>query len=93
LLVAILGAGPAGLATAWALETLDCPYTLLEWAPEPGGNARTLRFGDFRYDTGPHRDRDPEATRRVVEVLGDDLCPVEAPSRILWQGRFVDFPL
>ena len=93
--VAILGGGPAGLATAWALEALDCPYTLLEAAPAPGGNARTLRFGDFRYDTGPHRfhDRDPGATRRVVELLGDDLRAIEAPSRIFWNGAFVDFPL
>ena len=89
--VAILGGGPAGLATAWALEALDCPYTLLEAAPAPGGNARTLRFGDFRYDTGPHRfhDRDPGATRRVVELLGDDLREIEAPSRIFWNGAFV----
>src|SRR5439155_503937 len=74
---------------------LDCPYTLLEAAPAPGGNARTLRFGDFRYDTGPHRfhDRDPGATRRVVELLGDDLRAIEAPSRIFWNGAFVDFPL
>lgn len=93
--VLVLGGGPAGLATAWALEELRCPYLVLESAPEPGGNARTLRSGDFLYDTGPHRfhDRDPETTRRVQALLGPALHEVRAPSRILWHGRFVDFPL
>ena len=93
--VLVLGGGPAGLATAWALEELQCPYLVLEAAPVPGGNARTLRSGDFLYDTGPHRfhDRDPEATRRVQALLGPDLHEVRAPSRIFWHGRFVDFPL
>jgi protoporphyrinogen oxidase len=93
--VLVLGGGPAGLATAWALEELQCPYLALEAAPVPGGNARTLRSGDFLYDTGPHRfhDRDPEATRRVQALLGPDLHEVRAPSRIFWHGRFVDFPL
>jgi len=91
----VLGGGPAGLAAAWGLEELRRPYRVLEAAPTHGGNARTIRFGQFLYDTGPHRfhDRDPEATRRVLELLGDDMRTVEAPSRIYWNGRFVDFPL
>jgi hypothetical protein len=45
---------------------------VLEAASAHGGNARTLRLGEFLYDTGPHRfhDRDPEATRRVEGLLG-----------------------
>jgi protoporphyrinogen oxidase len=91
----ILGGGPAGLATAWALEELQVAYLVLEGAAVPGGNARTLRWKDFLYDTGPHRfhDRDPEATRRVEALLGPDLNQVGGPSRIFWRGRFVDFPL
>ena len=91
----VLGAGPAGLASGWALESLGRDYCVFEKSTVHGGNARTVRFGDFRYDTGPHRfhARDPRATQRVVELLGDDLLEVEAPARIYWQGRFVDFPL
>ena len=78
--ILVLGGGPAGLAAAWALEDLRCPYLVLEGAPVPGGNARTLRWGDFLYDTGPHRfhDRDPDATRRVQALLGAD-SPVVLP--------------
>ena len=93
--VAILGGGPAGLATAWALEELKTSYVVLEAADTPGGNARTIRHGEFLFDTGPHRfhDRDPEATRKIVGLLGEELQEVEAPSRILWRGRVLDFPL
>lgn len=93
--VAVLGGGPAGLSAGWALEEAARSYRILEAAPVHGGNARTLRFGDFRYDAGPHRfhDRDPAATRRVSALLGAELAEVEAPSRILWRGRFLDFPL
>jgi protoporphyrinogen oxidase len=93
--IVVLGGGPAGLAAAWGLEELRRPYRVLEAAPTHGGNARTIRFGQFLYDTGPHRfhDRDPEATRRVLELLGNDMRTVEAASRIYWNGRFVDFPL
>ncbi len=93
--VAVLGGGPAGLSAGWALAEAARSCRILEAAPVHGGNARTLRFDEFRYDAGPHRfhDRDPEATRRVSALLGAELAEVEAPSRILWAGRFLDFPL
>jgi protoporphyrinogen oxidase len=93
--ILILGGGPAGLASGWALEQFGREYSIFEKSSVHGGNARTVRFGDFKYDTGPHRfhDRDPEATQRVMELLGDDLQEVQAPARIYWQGKFVDFPL
>jgi protoporphyrinogen oxidase len=60
-----------------------------------GGNARTLRLGPFRYDTGAHRfhDKNPEITADVRGLLGDDLRRVDAPSQICWRGRRIDFPL
>jgi protoporphyrinogen oxidase len=93
--VLVLGAGPAGLAAGWRLAERGRAFRVLEAAPFWGGCARTLRTGPFAWDSGPHRfhDRDPEATRRVTKLLAGDLREVNAPSRILWQGRFVDFPL
>ncbi|MDA0265027.1 MAG: FAD-dependent oxidoreductase [Chloroflexi bacterium] len=94
--VSILGAGPAGLACGWALEELGHrDYSIFEKSSAHGGNARTVEFGEFRYDTGPHRfhERNPEATRRISELMGPELHEVAAPARICWQGRFVDFPL
>ena len=94
-LIHILGAGPAGLAAAYSASQAALPYVLYEASDQPGGNARTLRLEDCLYDTGAHRfhDKAPKATRLVKELLGDDLLPVNAPSVIYHQGRFLDFPL
>ena len=94
--VAIFGAGPAGLACGWAMEESgNTNYSILEKSSVHGGNARTIKSGEFLYDTGPHRfhARDVEATTRVSELMGTNLHSVDAPARIWWQGKFVDFPL
>jgi protoporphyrinogen oxidase len=93
--VAVLGGGPAGLAAAhYALEAgLRCE--LFEASAAIGGNCRTLRFGDFRVDTGAHRlhDRDAATTALARSLLGGDLLQVDAPSQLYHDGRFLDFPL
>ena len=94
--VTIFGAGPAGLACGWAMEEAgNKNYSIFEKSSVHGGNARTIKSGEFLYDTGPHRFHasDVEATRRISELMGTNLHSVEAPARIWWQGRFVDFPL
>lgn len=93
--IAILGGGPAGLATGWSLEMIGRDYDIWESALTHGGNARTIRFNDFLYDTGPHRfhDRDPVATKYVTKLLGADIHEVNAPSQIYYKGRFINFPL
>lgn len=90
----ILGGGPAGLAVAFYAHREGLPFALYERAASFGGLCRTLRCGEHLYDSGAHRfhDRDPEVTRDVRELLGDELMRVAAPSRIYDRGRFVDFP-
>ncbi len=90
----ILGGGPAGLATAFYASRAGLPFVLFEKSAEVGGLCRTLRLGEHSYDCGAHRfhDRDPEITRDIRELLGDDLIGVDAPSQIYDRGRFVDFP-
>jgi protoporphyrinogen oxidase len=90
----ILGGGPAGLAVAHYAHRAGLPLVLFERQTELGGLCRTEQCGPHRYDTGAHRfhDRDSEITADVREVLGGDLVPVDAPSRILLSGRLVAFP-
>jgi protoporphyrinogen oxidase len=92
--VAILGGGPAGLGVAFYAHRAGLPFALFEGSSELGGMCRTLRCGDHLYDSGAHRfhDRDPEITRDLVALLGDDLIRVNAPSAIWDRGRFIDFP-
>ena len=91
----VLGGGPAGLATGFYARQQGLDVRLFEAADAVGGNARTLRMGPFRYDTGAHRfhDKNASVTTDVKALLGEDLRRVDAPSQICWRGRRIDFPL
>ena len=90
----ILGGGPAGLAVAYFARKHRLPFTLYEASDRIGGNAATLRRGDFLFDTGAHRfhDKDPEITQEVKQLLGDELVKVHAQSQIYFDGKMIDFP-
>lgn len=93
--LAILGGGPAGLAVGAFARRRGLSFILFEAAGRLGGNCRTLRNGDFRYDSGAHRlhDRDPEMTAEVKALLGNDLRRIDVPSQIWDDGRLIQFPL
>ena len=104
----ILGGGPAGLTTGYyAKKRGFCNFTIFEADEHAGGNCRTLKIkggdcklstpqsDDFRFDTGAHRfhDKDPQVTKEVKNLLGDDLLRVVAPSEIFFESEFYRFPL
>lgn len=93
--LSVLGGGPAGLAAAYYARRTGLELTVYEAGAEAGGNCRTLRHGDFLFDTGAHRlhDRDPQVTAEIRRLMGDDLLEVHAPSQISWGGEWIDFPL
>ena len=103
----ILGGGPAGLTTGYYAKKHGFNFTIFEAGEHAGGNCRTLKIkgadcryrvlqsGDFRFDTGAHRfhDKNPQVTKEVKHLLGNDLLRVEAPSEIFFEGKFYRFPL
>lgn len=91
----ILGGGPAGLTTGYYAKKQGLDFSIYETGAHVGGNCRTLRLGDFRFDTGAHRfhDKDAQTTQEVKALLGDALFRVDAPSEIFFQGKFYRFPL
>ena len=91
----ILGGGPAGMASAYFAMKKKIPFTLYESSEQTGGNCRTIKEGDFRYDTGAHRihDKDREVTKLIKVILNNELIKVDAPSQIFSKGRMIDFPL
>ncbi|GAA1793720.1 NAD(P)/FAD-dependent oxidoreductase [Actinomadura chokoriensis] len=81
--VAVVGAGPAGLATAYALAGQGRTVRVLEAAGAVGGRMRTVREHGCLIDTGaemfPGRAGYP-ATWKLIADLGLDRDPAAVPS-------------
>ena len=85
--LAIVGAGVAGLAAAWALRDTEIAVTVFEKSRGLGGRAATRRHdgpgGKWTYDHGAQYVKTPAghaAQRLVQEALPtDDLVAIEGP--------------
>ncbi|GAA1847975.1 protoporphyrinogen/coproporphyrinogen oxidase [Actinomadura bangladeshensis] len=81
--VAVVGAGPAGLATAYALARQGRTVRVLEAAGAVGGRMRTVREHGCLIDTGaemfPSRAGYP-ATWKLIADLGLDRDPAAVPN-------------
>src|SRR6185369_6935363 len=93
--VVIVGAGPAGLTAAYALDRAGISSLVLEQDTQVGGHARTVDHHGFLLDVGGHRffTRIPEVERIWREVMDDRFLRVQRLSRILYKGRFYQYPL
>ena len=91
----ILGGGAAGLAAGYFAKKSEIPFRIYEATNATGGNCRTYKYKDFRFDSGAHRfhDKDPEITREVLSLMGDEIMEVSAPSYISHNKRLVHFPI
>ena len=92
---AVLGAGPAGLSSAWVLSRAGHQATVLEADGTVGGISKTVEFGDYRFDLGGHRfytKLEPVLTL-WREMLGDELLTRPRLSRIYYRERFFNYPL
>ncbi len=94
--VAIIGAGPAGLTTAWELTNHGWPVTVIESDPTyVGGIARTVRYKDYCIDIGGHRffSKSKEIEALWSAMLPEGLLRRPRKSRIYFAGRFISYPL
>jgi protoporphyrinogen oxidase len=91
----VIGAGPAGLSAALALARAGRAVAVIERGEDVGGLARTVERGGFRFDIGGHRFLTdiPEIQAMWREFLADDLLVRPRRSRILYRGRYFDYPL
>src|SRR5215212_5437128 len=91
----IMGAGPAGLATGYALSLAGWSVEVFEQDEQVGGLAKTLVRDEFRFDIGGHRwfTKKDELNYFLVDLLGDELGMTDRISRIYFDGRFVEYPL
>lgn len=94
--VVIIGAGPAGLTAGTELVSRGRSVTILEQDPAyVGGISRTVGYKGFRFDIGGHRffSKSQEITAWWRVRLPNDFITVRRTTRILYRGRFFNYPL
>jgi protoporphyrinogen oxidase len=93
--IIVCGAGPAGLTAAYLLAKQGYQVMVLEADCVVGGISRTARYKDYRFDIGGHRFFTKIAAVQSLweELLADELIDVPRLSRILYNGRFFNYPL
>jgi protoporphyrinogen oxidase len=93
--VIVIGAGPAGLTTAYELTRSGIPCTVLEASGEIGGISRTVVHGGYRFDLGGHRffSKSDDIERMWDDMAPEPLLVRPRLSRIYYEGKFYDYPL
>ncbi|MCP4375635.1 MAG: NAD(P)-binding protein [bacterium] len=93
--VVILGGGPSGLSAGYVLSESGNNVLVIERQQCVGGLAKTIEHQGFRFDLGGHRflTDNMQLEALIREILGDDLLMVERSSKVLFDGKFYDYPL
>ncbi|GAA3604200.1 FAD-dependent oxidoreductase [Marihabitans asiaticum] len=92
----VVGAGPAGLATALLAARAGRTVLVLEREDRSGGMAASERIDGVRVDRGSHRlhpATPPTVLALLRELLGDDLQVRPRRGRVHLHGRWLHFPL
>ena len=93
--VAVIGAGPAGLAAACMLARRGIEVTVYEAGDTVGGMAKTISLWGQLVDLGPHRffSTDPRVNALWLDGVGQDYSIVSRLTRIYYRKTFFDYPL
>lgn len=94
--VAIVGAGIAGLVVAHRLAAMGVPIAIVDAAPRPGGRIATRRQDGLVLEAGPDGFLAGPAVLGLCRELGLEEELVEplppATTSILWRGRLHPLP-
>ena len=71
--IAVIGAGPGGLATAVLLAGRGVDVTIYEAQPEIGGRTSRITLGDFAFDRGPTFFLMPYVLQEIFQAVRRDL--------------------
>jgi len=95
--IVILGAGIAGLATAWKILRSNPEYqvTLIERDLIPGGLAKSVSWKGCPLDLGPHRFHTeiPEIKEFVRTFCEERMSLVKRASRMYLNGSYIPYPI
>jgi protoporphyrinogen oxidase len=93
--VVVIGAGPAGLTSAYLLSKQGYAVTVLEADDLVGGISRTAQYKGYRFDIGGHRffTKITPVQDLWEELLASEFISVPRMSRIHYSGKYFDYPL
>lgn len=93
--IAVIGAGPAGLAAALKLAQAGCKVDLYESQAEVGGLCRSLTLWGHQVDLGPHRffSQSEKVNRLWFALVGMEYAWVRRQTRIFYKKRYFNYPL
>ena len=94
--VAIIGAGLAGLSTAYHLEIAGIrDYVLLEAEDRPGGLVRSETVNGYTFDYTGHllHIKSAEMFSLMDKLCGAEMSLQDRKSRIIIQGHVTDYPI
>lgn len=93
--VAILGAGPAGLAVGHELTANGVEVVVLERNDYVGGLCRTLVDDGYKFDLGGHRwfTKNEDLNNWFRRLMEGELVLVNRISRIYYKGKFFNYPI
>ena len=93
--VAILGAGPAGLAAGHELSANGAKVTVLERNDYVGGLCRTVHYKGYKFDLGGHRwfTKNEDLNNWFRRLMGDEIVMVDRVSRIYYGGKYFFYPI
>ncbi|MDQ2678585.1 MAG: NAD(P)/FAD-dependent oxidoreductase [Actinomycetota bacterium] len=94
--VVIIGAGPAGLTSAFELMKAGHTSTIIEADDIVGGISRSVERDGYRFDIGGHRffTKVPEVEALWHEILPDEEFLLRPRmSRIYYKGKYYDYPI
>ena len=91
-MIAIIGAGLAGLSTAYHLK--DTEYAVFEKEEEAGGLCRSVKRDGFTFDYTGHflHTRHPYAEKLAEEILPEGFNRIQRRAFIYLQGRYIPYP-
>jgi protoporphyrinogen oxidase len=93
--VAVIGAGAAGITTAYSLTKSNYRVDVFESGPRVGGMAATITLWNQKVDIGPHRffSSDKQVNDLWLEVVGGHYQMVNRLTRIYYNNKFFNYPL
>lgn len=94
-MIAIIGAGPAGLTAAYILAKNNIKVHLYESSNKVGGMCKTLEIWGQKVDLGPHRffSNDHRVNKFWINIMKNDYYMISRLTRIYYDNNFFFYPL